>query len=486
MQPIPTEGEFDYDLICVGCGPAGEKAATQAAYFGYRVAVVEREARPGGAMVNTGTVPSKALRETALLCSAFHHRPLPGITFEIDHALSVNKFMARRYHIEHQEHDRIEQSFDRHGITIHRGIGRVIDPYTVDVATPEGEPMRLKGRFLLISTGSSPLRPDHVPFDHPAVVDADGVLEMRRMPRSMIIVGGGVIGCEYASVFAEIDVEVTLVHTGESILPFLDPELREHLMAAMRDKDINLVLNQSVQSITPGDERYVQVKLENGESISAEALLWAAGRQSNTRGIGLDEVGVQLGSRGLISVNEHYQTNVPSIYAAGDVIGFPALAATSMEQGRVAACHMFDIDFKTKLSETAPIGIYTIPAVSMVGMSVHEAREAGIDFVIGRAEYRQNVRGRMLGDEQGMLKCIFDRKTHALLGAAIVGEDATELIHIAQTVLGFGGAIDHFINACYNYPSLTELYKYAAYSALQVLAKDGQPPQPAAPAGQAA
>jgi NAD(P) transhydrogenase len=462
-----------YDLICLGCGPAGEKAATQAAYFGKRVAIVEQNARPGGAMVNTGTIPSKALRETALLCSAFHRRPLPGMNFTINHDLSVSKFMARRYLIEHEEHDRIEQSFDRHGIAVHRGVGRLIDAETVQVTSDEVRPVRLKAERILIATGSSPLRPSNVPFDHPAVVDADGVLDLKHLPRSMIIVGGGVIGSEYASVFAEIDVAVTLVHTGEHILPFLDPELRQHLIAAMREKGVEIVLGRTVRSITAMDEHRIEVTLDDGEGIAADTLLWAAGRRSNTNDIGLEEVGVTLGERGLIQVNDHYQTNVPTIYAAGDVIGFPALAATSMEQGRIAACHMFGIEFKTRLAESTPIGIYTIPPVSMVGMSAHEAREQGIDIVIGRAEYRQNVRGRVLGDDRGLLKCIFDRQSRRLLGTGIVGEDAIELIHLGQTALAFGGGIDHFIDSCFNYPSLGELYKYAAYSALQAMAGDG-------------
>jgi NAD(P) transhydrogenase len=461
-----------YDLICLGCGPAGEKAATQAAYFRKRVAIVERAARPGGAMVNTGTIPSKALRETALLCSAFNRRPLPGTEFTIDHNLSVAKFMAQRRYIELQEHDRIETSIDRHAIDVHHGRGRLRDRTTVDVAAEDGSVKSLHADYILIATGSSPLRPAHVPFDHPQVVDADGVLELPRLPSSMIIVGGGVIGCEYASIFAEINVEVTLIQTGEAILPFVDPECRQQLVNAMRDRGVDVRLNRRVAAVEPRGERRVSVRLEGGEAIEADALLWAAGRKSNTEDLGLENAGVDLGDRGLVRVNEHYQTNVPNIYAAGDVIGFPALAATSMEQGRVAACHMFGIDFKKGLNRLMPIGLYTIPAISMVGMSHDEAAKAGCEVVIGRALYRYNARGRMLGDEQGLLKCLFDRRTHALLGASVVGEDATELIHLAQCAIAHGGGIEYFIGACFNYPSLHELYKYAAYSALQAIAEE--------------
>lgn len=460
----------EYDLICIGCGPAGEKAATQAAYFNKRVAIVERNAVPGGAMVNTGTIPSKALRETALLCSAFNRRPLPGTSFRIDHNVSVAKFMARRHLLEQQEHDRIESSMDRHNIDVHHGVGTLVDAHTVAVQRPDGSATHIRGRFILISTGSSPLRPKHIPFDLPNVVDADGVLEMNRIPSSMIIVGGGVIGCEYASIFAEMNVKVTLVHPQQHVLGFLDAECRQHLTSAMAEQGVDFQLNKSVSGARRNHDGSIVVQFESGETLSADVLLWAAGRSSNTQSIGLENAGVQLGNRGLITVNEHYQTNIPSIYAAGDVIGFPALTATSMEQGRIAACHMFNIDFKKALTNLMPIGLYTIPAVSYVGMTADEAVKKGHDVVIGRALYRYNVRGRMLGDEQGILKCVFDRNSRALLGAFIVGEDATELIHIAQCLMAHGGGIEYLIGTCFNYPSLGELYKYAAYSALQTMA----------------
>lgn len=470
---------YDYDLICLGCGPAGEKAATQASYYGYRVAIVERDARPGGAMVNTGTIPSKALRETALLCSAFQRRPLPGMQFHIDHTISVPKFMARRYLIEHQEHDRIETSFDRHGIEVHRGQGRVVDEHTIAVRAQDGSEKRLSGRFILITTGSSPVRPDDIPFEHPNVVDADEVLQLDHMPESMIIVGGGVIGMEYASVFSEIDVDVTLVHGSRDVLPFLDPECRAHLTRSFADRDITILTERKVNNVVVPSDRRVEVTLDNGERYEAEVLLWAAGRQSNTAGLGLEKIGVQIDERGRLLTDENFRTDVPSIYAAGDVLGFPALAATSMEQGRVAACQMFDLDFKRKVSDITPIGIYTIPPISMVGMSATDAEQAGHCIVVGRASYRTNVRGRMLGDEEGLLKCIFDRDTRTLLGASIVGEEATELIHIAQCAIAHKAGIDYFINACFNYPTLSELYKYAAYSALQNLKEqdhsDGAP-----------
>ncbi|MHC4100682.1 MAG: Si-specific NAD(P)(+) transhydrogenase [Planctomycetota bacterium] len=473
--PIPG-GVEPYDLICIGCGPAGEKAATQAACFGHRVAIVEREASPGGAMVNTGTIASKALRETALLCSAFRRRPLPGWECSVDHNLSLAKLMAQRYRVQYQEHDRIERSLQQAGIQVHRGHGRIVGPDTVSVEALDGTTTTLKTKFILIATGSSPLRPEHIPFSHSTVVDADDVLDLTRIPDTLLVAGGGAIGCEYACMFAEIGVSVTLAEAQAAVLPFIDSECRDHLLRAMGDAGIDVRLNTSIEEVIVDEGESVCARSDDGEEIRCDVLLWTAGRCSNTYDLGLDELRVARGTRGLVKVNDKYQTNVPSIYAAGDVIGFPALASTSMEQGRIAACHMFGIDFKTKLAATVPFGLYTIPAVSTVGLTEQQATEAGRDVVVGRALYRCNVRGRMIGDEQGIMKCVFDRPTRQLVGATIVGEVAAELIHLAQFVISNKQGIDDFIDGCFNYPSLSELYKYAAYDALQAIAS-GAPHQ---------
>jgi len=459
-----------YDLICIGCGPAGEKAATQAACFGHRVAIVEREASPGGAMVNTGTIASKALRETALLCSAFRRRPLPDWECTVDHRLSVAKLMAQRYRVQYQEHDRIERSLAQAGIGVHRGHGRIVDRNTVSVEAIDGSTTTLKTKFILIATGSSPLRPDHLPFGNSRIVDADEVLDLNHIPDTMLVAGGGVIGCEYACMFAEIGVSVTLAEAQAAVLPFIDSECRDHLLRSMGDAGIDIRLNTSIAEAVVDEGDSVCVRSDDGDEIRCDVLLWTAGRCSNTYDMGLDDVGIALGTRGLVEVDQQYQTKVPGIYAAGDVIGFPALASTSMEQGRIAACHMFGIDFKTKLAATIPFGMYTIPAVSTVGLTDQQAAEVGHDVVVGRALYRHNVRGRMLGDENGIMKCVFDRRTRQLLGTTIVGEVAAELIHLAQFVISNEGGIDDFIDGCFNYPSLSELYKYAAYDALQAIA----------------
>lgn len=456
-----------YDLVCIGCGPAGEKAAIQAAAAGRRVAIVERSGRPGGAMVNTGTIPSKALRETALLCSAFRRRPLPGMDLALDRSLSVPRFMAQRHLIEQQEHDHIEAELDRFGIEIVQGSARIVGPNEVAVTGHDGTMLALAAEYILVATGSSPVRPAHVPFDRPCVVDADGILELEHLPESLVIVGGGVIGCEYASIFAEMGVRTTLVHGGPAVLPFLDDECRAHLEEMMRENGVDVRAGVSVQAVLARADG-VHVVDDRGREIQGEILLWAAGRSSNVEGLGLEEVGVALGNRGLVLVDDDYRTNVPSIFAAGDVIGFPALASTSKQQGRVAASAMFDLDFRGD-RRSIPIGLYTIPGVSSVGLTEAQALAEGLDAVPGRTLFRDNVRGRMLGDERGILKCVFERSTRRLLGATIVGEQATELIHLAQAILEREDAIGYFVDACFNYPSLAELYRSAAFDALRAM-----------------
>jgi len=458
-----------YDLICIGCGPAGETAATQAACFGHRVAIVERDASLGGAVVNSATVASKALRETALLCSAFRRRPLPGWECQVDRSLSLTKLMPQRYRVQYQEHDRIEQSIARAGVTVYRGHGRIVDPETVSVEAIDGTATVLKTKYILVATGSSALRPDHIPFDRSRIVDGDEVVALTRVPGSILVAGGGVRGCEYACMFAELGVSVTLVDPQPALLGLFDQECRDHLLRAMGDQGIDIRLNMSIADAA-NEGASVCARTETGDEFRCDVLLWTAGRRSNTRNMGLEDVGIALGPRGRIEVNEQYQTRVPNVYAAGDVIGFPGLASASMGQGRIAACHMFGIAFKAKLAATVPIGLSTIPALFAVGLTEQQAAVAGRDAVVGRALYRYNVRGRMLGEEHGIMKCVFDRRTRRLLGATILGEAAAELIHVAQLVISLDGGIDDFIDGCFNFPTLSELYRYAAYDALQALA----------------
>ncbi|MBL9147976.1 MAG: Si-specific NAD(P)(+) transhydrogenase [Phycisphaerae bacterium] len=459
-----------YDLVCIGSGPAGEKAALMAASAGKRVAIVERQSSPGGAMVNTGTIASKVLRETALLCSAFRRRPIPGVGFTLDRAISLPRFMARKTLVQIEEHDRIERSIDRQGIDVLRGNGRIGGDHRIDIDGADGLTLSVETEHVLIATGSRPFRPDSVKFAHPHVVDADGILELDRMPRSLVVVGGGVIGSEYACIFAEMGVETTIIEPRDALLPFLDPEIRTTLLAQFGQLSIRTLFGCNVESVAPEGDRAV-VRLKDGRIETADSVLWALGRIGNTDGIGLEKLGITPDKRGLLTVDGQYRTSVPWIWAAGDVIGFPALASTSLEQGRIAACHMFGIPYREKLAATVPIGIYTIPAIGAVGLTEDEARAKGLDVVVGRARYRNNPRGRMLGDDQGLCKLVFDANDRKLLGASVIGEDATELVHLAQTAIVFGAGIDFFVDACLNYPSLGELFKYAAIDAAETLSR---------------
>lgn len=455
-----------FDLICIGSGPAGEKAALQAAQFGRRVAIVESAPRPGGAMVNTGTIASKALRETALVASALRRRPIPGIENTIQWGLSMQRFMARRTLVQMEEHDRIEENLDRAGVTILRGRGSFVDANTVRIARADGSEQLVSCDFALVATGSSPARAAHLDFTHPAIVDADGILEFPSMPRSLVIVGAGVIGSEYASIFAELGVAVTLVEPRDALMRFLDREIRTVLARGMEEAGIRILFGRSAAKVEGLADGRARTTLSDGETIESDCVLWSLGRNGNTRGLGLDRIGVDADERGLVKVDAHYRTACPSVYAAGDVIGFPALASTSMEQGRIAACRMFDIPFLTRIADVVPMGIYTIPAVASVGLTEEEATKGGREVVVGRAHYRDNARGRMLGDDRGLLKAVFDAQTRALLGVSIVGEDATELVHFGQAAMQCGHGVQQLVECCLNYPSLTELYKNAAFDAL--------------------
>ena len=468
-----------FDLVVIGSGPAGEKAALQAASFGRRVAVIEMESRPGGAMVNTGTIASKALRETALVASALRRRPIPGWNQGAAcERMSMTRFMARRTLVQMEEHDRIESDFDDAGVEMICGRGEIVDAHSVRVTAPDGRSEILSTAFMMIATGSSPARGKQADFSLHGVVDANGILELDFMPHSLVVIGGGVIGCEYASIFAELGVETTLIEPRVGLMRFLDVDVRGVLEAGMEDAGIAFRFGRTVTSVrasaaprcpTTGFEMLI-TELSDGECLTSECVLWSLGRQGNTRGLGLENVGVTADDRGNLTVDREYRTTCPNIFAGGDVIGFPALASTSMEQGRIAACRMFGIPFRSDLAGTIPIGIYTIPAVGAVGKTEEEAIAAGLKVVTGTGYYRHNPRGRMLGDDHGILKAVFDRETKKLLGVSIVGEDATELVHLAQWAIASGHGIEFLVETCFNYPSLSDLYKDAAYDALRTLA----------------
>ena len=459
-----------YDLIVIGSGPAGEKGAAQAAYFGKRVALVEREPVLGGASVNTGTIPSKTLRESALHLSGFLQRGFrEAVDFTIT-GISVDDFMYRKQLVVEKEWSQIEQNLRRHHVDRYEGNARFLSPTRIAVTSAAGEQI-LEAAVILIATGSSPYRPANVPFDDEAICDSDTILQTKTIPASLAVVGAGVIGCEYASIFAALGVEVHLVDGRTSLLPHLDRECVRVLLGELQNRlGVTLHLGTDVKDIDRG-EHAVALTLADGRTITAEKVLYAAGRSSNTAQLDLAAANVTTANRGLIVVNEHYQTSTPNIYAAGDVIGFPALASTSMEQARVAMVHAFDLKYKTRVAPILPYAIYTIPELATVGMTEEDCRAKNVAFAVGRASFRDNARGQIIGDVKGLVKLVFDPTTLTLLGVHIVGESAAELLHSGMMVMQFGGTINAFIDSVFNFPTLGEAYKYAAYDGLGAVAR---------------
>ncbi|MBS1198707.1 MAG: FAD-dependent pyridine nucleotide-disulfide oxidoreductase [Proteobacteria bacterium] len=462
-----------YDLIVIGAGPAGEKGAAQAAYFGKRVAIIEKEALPGGACVHTGTLPSKCLRESALTLSGLRASRIKGVDLKPGGRLRVEELLAHKNFVCATEVERIRRNLERHKVDCYTGNAEFVDAKTVLIRHADDRQTLLSAPVSLIATGTRPHRPTDIPFDREHLWDSDDILDLHEVPHSMIVYGAGVIGCEYASMFAVLGVKVTLVEPRDRILPFLDDEVSQALVSSFQELGIDIHSGSAMETCRiDGGEAVVTLK--NGTKIRAERFLYAAGRDGNSGGMGLDNIGVAADKRGLIAVNAHYETACPGIYAAGDIIGFPALASTSMDQARIAMCHAFDLKYKTELNRLLPYGIYTIPEVSMIGDTEQDLQKRGEDFETGRAWYRDNARGRMLGDPQGFVKLVFRPNDKKLLGAHVVGERAADLVHIGLTVMQFGGSIDTFIDAVYNYPTVSECFKYAAYDGLGRLARRGK------------
>ena len=455
-----------YDLVVIGSGPAGEKGAAQAAYFGKRVALVEKARQVGGAGINTGTVPSKTLRETALYFSGLQQRGLYGVDYTVKTDLTVHDFMYREQEVVRALREVVRQNIERHRIDLIQGTATFEDAHTIAVVPTDADFVRrIRGDVILIATGSVPARPKDIPFEDPRVHDSDEILEMQGLPRTMAVVGAGVIGCEYTTIFAALGIRVTLLDGRDRLLAFLDAEIAERLRLQMESLGVDLRLGDGVRRVTPQPEA-VHVDTKRGDLLAMDAVLFAAGRYGATQGLGLEKVGLSVNDRGLLAVNEHYQTAVPHIYAAGDVVGFPALAGTSMEQARVAMCHAFDLKYKTRVAPIFPLAVYTIPEIAMVGETEESCREKKLDYCVGRALYRTNARGQIIGDLAGQLKLVFRYPDKTLLGVHVIGESAAELVHVGLMVLLFGGTIDAFINAVFNYPTLGDAYKYAAYDGL--------------------
>jgi|CZKU01.1.fsa_nt_gi NAD(P) transhydrogenase len=467
---------YDYDLVVLGVGPAGEKGAAQAAYYGKRVACVEAARDPGGAAVHTGTLPSKTLRETALFLSGFRQRELYGLSVELNAATAVPKLLSRKNAVVELEVARIKWNLERHGVRILRGSAHFVDLHTIELrsgegATREGTTRRITSETFLVATGSRPHHPPDIPFDDEDVDDSDTILQIDRLPRTMVVVGGGVIGCEYAAMFAAMRVGVTLVEGRPRLLQFLDEEIAERLRGAMHALGVTFLLGRTTKSIRRVEGRGIVTTLDDGAEIDAEKILASSGRSGATAGLGLEALGIEVDKRGTVKVDGDFRTTAPNIYAAGDVIGFPALASTSMEQARVAVCHAFGFTYKQHVARLYPFGIYTIPEVGSIGLSEEAAKEAGHDVVVGRAFYRDNARGKIVGDRDGVIKLVVDRGTRKVLGCHCIGERATELVHIGQAVMLLEGTVDAFIDMVFNYPTLSEMFKYAAYDALGALAR---------------
>jgi NAD(P) transhydrogenase len=460
MRQVPPER---FDLVVIGSGPAGEKAAAQAAYFGKRVAIVERRSVLGGDAASGAVIPSKTLRETAIYLTGFRRREVYGLSLHLDPETTLEKLMARTTEVTDATTRAVAGNVERHRIEVVRGQARLGPDRTVRVGD-----RTLQAEAVLIATGSRPHHPPSVPFEDPDVYDSEEILQLDRIPSNMAVIGGGAVGCEYASVFAALRVRVVLV-AGPRLLPFMDEEISRQLARCFEEIGMRVLTDAHAEEVVRADGR-LRVRLAGGDSVEAEKVLYAVGRQGNSEDMGLEEAGVKFDDRGRIAVDDRFRTSAEGVYAAGDVIGQPALASVSTEQGRVAVCYAFGFPFKETVDPNPPFGVYSIPEVAMVGMTEADARDAGIPYEVGRSSFEQNPRASISGMTDGLVKLVFRRDDKALLGAHVLGDLATELIHVGQEVIHNGGTIDRFIHSTYNIPSRTDAYKYAAYDGLQRLA----------------
>lgn len=464
--------EQEYDLLVIGSGPAGQRAAIQAAKLNKRVAVVERKTILGGVCINTGTIPSKTLREAVLHFSGYREHSLYGASYTVKQNITMADLYYRTDHVIQHELDIVRHQLQRNRVELISAEASLVDENTVRLKFVDGQGWRdVTAKNVVIATGTSATKSDRIPFDGKRVFISDDLLQLNHLPRTLAVVGAGVIGLEYASIFSALGVRVTIIDKRRRLLPFVDAEIIDSLVYHLNQQRVIMRLGEEVNAIEAiaddnGDR--VKIHLASGKQIATEMALYSIGRTGATQSLGIDSVNLETDERGLLKVNENFQTNVPNIYAVGDVIGFPSLASTSMEQGRLAACHAFGI--KTNQSpELFPYGIYTIPEISTVGRNEEELTEAGIPYEVGKAQYREIARGQIIGDKTGLLKLIFHLETHELLGVHIIGEGASELIHIGQAVMAFKGKVDYFINTVFNYPTLAECYKTAAFDGINRL-----------------
>ena len=454
----------EYDMVVIGSGPGGQKAAIASAKLGKSVAVVERGQMLGGVCVQTGTIPSKTLREAVLYLTGMSQRELYGASYRVKERITPADLLARTQHVIGKEVDVVRNQLMRNRIDLLLGHGRFVDPHTIEVEDPSRrEKLTVSGKYIVIATGTRPARPSGVEFDEERVLDSDGILDLKTLPTSMVVVGAGVIGIEYASMFAALGTKVTVVEKRSDMLDFCDPEVVEALKFHLRDLAVTFRFGEEVTAVDVGSAGTVTT-LASGKQIPAETVMYSAGRQGQTDHLDLHNAELEADGRGRIFVDDFFQTKVPHIYAVGDVIGFPALAATSMEQGRLAAYHAFG-EPTDGITELQPIGIYSIPEVSYVGATEVELTKDAIPYEVGVARYRELARGQIAGDSYGMLKLLVSTEDLKLLGVHIFGTSATEMVHIGQAVMGCGGTVEYLVDAVFNYPTLSEAYKVAALDA---------------------
>ena len=463
---------YSYDLLVIGSGPAGQRAAIQAAKLNKRVAIVERKAVIGGVCVNTGTIPSKTLREAVLHLSGYRLHGLYGASYAVKQDITMEDLLFRTDHVIRHEIDVTRHQLMRNHVQVFNGEAAFTDPHAVRVLEPDSQTAHeLSADKIVIATGTEVTREEGIPFDGQRIVCSDDIINLRRLPRTLSVVGAGVIGLEYASIFAALGVRVTLIDKRHRLLPFVDAEIMETLAYHLRENRVTLRLGEEVSSmelITDAFGDRVRIHMASGKQVITDTALYSVGRTGATASLSLGAAGVKPDNRGRIDVNEHCQTSVPHIYAVGDVIGFPSLASTSMEQGRLAVCHAFGIP-ATSVPSLFPYGIYAIPEISMVGRTEEELTDEGVPYEVGKAHYREIARGQIIGDSTGLLKLIFGLDDHKLLGVHIIGDGASELVHIGQAVLAFGGTIEYFVNTVFNYPTLAECYKTAAFDGVNRL-----------------
>ncbi len=470
-----------FDVAVIGTGPAGQKAAIQAAKLGRSVVAIERHKWVGGAALSTGTIPSKTLREAVLYLTGFRQRGLYGISYRVKDAISIQDLTYRVDHVLRQETAIVENQLARNGVVVMRGRASFEDEHTLMVAR-DGSEERITADVFIIAAGSTPAHSHAVPIDGKVSFDTDCILELKSVPRTMTIVGAGVIGIEYASIFAALGVRVTLVEKSDELLDFVDDEIVDALVYHMRDVGVTFRLGEDVAEVRIEPEGVV-ARTVSKKTIIADTLLYAVGREGATAGLGLERAGIETDERGRIAVDERFRTSVPHIFAAGDVVGFPALAATSMEQGRVAArCALGEP--ADRAQEPIPYGIYTVPEISIVGSTEKELTAAAVPYEVGVGRYAETARGQIVGDSAGRLKLLVHSDTRKLLGVHVIGEGATELVHIGQAIIALGGTLDYLVNNVFNYPTLAETYKVAALDAFNKLAEQARRSGVAAPGEQ--